>query len=400
MKAKTFTLLLVACGVLGVAAYLLIGTGKKEEQQSRLGEKVYTTLPVNEIVSIHIKAAEESVDLKKENIWGVENRYNYPADFGKIRDFVDKIAKMKIGREFSASPKTLDRLGLNPPDKKETVADQKGVRITFQAKDNKIIADLLVGKAREADSGYGGHYIKPAGSSIVYLVDENLRYMEKQPNRWLKKELLDIKAADIKKVICRNPENENPVYTLVRPEKGKDAELMDPDKQETIDTSKINSVLGVLTSMSIEDVADPKAEKADTGMEQPACLEYHLFDGTVYKIYPGKPVSGETDKYYARTEASYQMPPAPEADVEADSAEKEKEKPELPIPVDPASKKGENKDEKPAPPEPTPEELSAKADQLNEKISTWTYVLLKWKFDNLIIDKTQFYKKKEEKADS
>ncbi len=398
MKLKSFVILLVVAAVLGGLAYLGTRT-ETSEKQGKMGGPFLSDFPMNEIRSVSVKSAENSASLKKgETVWVLEDRFNYPADFSAITDFVKNLKEAKVGRSFKAEKDTLARLGLEDPDKKEGAAEEKGIRVILEAKEKKVLADLIIGKSRESSSpgSGGGQYVMLAKDPTVYLVDKSFRSLDKKAAEWLDKELTDVKTPDIEKVICLDPKSGKTVYTLKRPEKGKDAELTEMPAERKVKKAKINSALGAVASLRIEDVADPAKKAEETGMDKALCLEYHLFDGTVYKAYPGIAVPEDAEKYYLKVEVGYTAPEV-KAEENAEASGDEK------LSDEDKAKQEEERKKKAEDRKKQESELADTAKKLNEKISPWTYLIPKWKYENFVSNAEEFLeevKKEEAKTDA
>jgi hypothetical protein len=120
MKTKTLVILLIILGLVAGAGALVMHLKSQGGSGDPLDKLILENLPVNDIVSIHIKGPEKLVLLTKtSDRWVVENRFQYPADFTKIADFVRKLKQAKIGRQFESTQDTLKRLSLKNPDDKE-----------------------------------------------------------------------------------------------------------------------------------------------------------------------------------------------------------------------------------------------------------------------------------------
>jgi hypothetical protein len=372
MKSKTFVILLVICAVLGAVAYFTVVQRGSQDNQGKMGEKLLPDFPVNEVAKITIKSPEASLTLNKgETVWEVEDKFNYPADFSKLADFVKQLRDTKIGRQFRADEEKISRLGLNPPDKADLPEEQKGSRITLSDKENKPLADVILGKSREG----GGHYVMLAGSSEIAMVDQNFQFIDKKPDEWLDKELMKVPAADVEKIVCLDPKTDTPLYTLKRPEKGKEPEFVNPPEGKKIKKAKINSLFGALASFRIDSVGDPSTEAAGAIPEEGPVFVYHLFDGTVYKVYPGNALKDDEEKYYFKTAVSFSAPEKKTEETEEATAE-ETEKEAQPEPEE--AEKSES-------------ELAAEATSLNEKFSPWTYIISKWRKDNFVADAEEFF---------
>jgi hypothetical protein len=440
MKSKTFILLLALCLVLAAAAYFVVNPDRTPEDPERTGEALLAELPMGEVAHIALTGPEASVTLKKgETVWTVENRYGFPADFSRLTDLADKLQEMKIGRSFAADEDTLNRLALRPPAAENVPADQRATQIVLANASGKPLAEVLVGKAREAAAGSGGHYVKPADAETVYLVDKDFKVLDTDPSAWLRKEILDVPPGDVARVRALNPQGEV-LYTLKRPEKGASPEFANPPEDKPVIPSKVNSAFGVLSGFRIEDVADPAAAADKTGFDQAPMLEYHLFDGTVYRLRPGNEAEGPESNFYFKAEAAYQASsetPAPAEEITEETPESESstdapaaEPAEAPVAEGDASaatdtSAEENPEEKPDPAEPEddaapnvqaepsegsaektdgdvpdPNRRKAEVEELNQELSAWTYIVPGWKIDRFVTDPEAFFEQPEPPADT
>src|SRR5512137_1419696 len=110
MNRKQFFILLVLVVVLGIAGLVLRqrdqtswqGSGRQGATLKLLGE-----LPVNDVAAIVIKGGTNQLDLvRKDNLWRVKQRNDYPANFSEISSFLLKAADLKAAQteEIGASP--------------------------------------------------------------------------------------------------------------------------------------------------------------------------------------------------------------------------------------------------------------------------------------------------------
>jgi len=299
---------------------------------------------------------------------------------------------------------------LKDPAQTDVPQAEKATRVTFKDKADKVLSDLLIGKEREPESGFGGHYVMPLSDSRIYLVDADFKDIGATPEKWLKKDLLDVPAAQVSRVVCEDAQGKV-IYTAARPEKGKEPAIDNPPADKKPVPAKLNDLFGALTAFTIDDVADPASPADKTGLGSSPRLNFHLFDGTVYTLSAGKSSGGEEKGNYLTVKVSFVAPPdppkaetpaktgtdagaAPAAPVQGDAASATEKAPAAmatgsPVPEPAAEKKPDAA--KPAADAPTPETLAREAEKRNQEISPWIFIVPKWKTERLITDAASFF---------
>lgn len=398
MKSKTFLVLLAVCAVLVLASLLVFQSGEDGTATTPEGADFFANLPVNDVTGLTLSGPEGEVVLAKGGtVWRVENRYGYPADFDDIREFILKVRDLKVGRTFTADADSRRRLSLLPPDAEGADAEHRGTRVVLQKGDDTPVADLIIGNARETDTGSGGHYLRRADGDTVFLVDESFRFLELDPAEWLAPDLLDISAADVRRVTCLNPTTGQELYRIERPEKGQPPVFIDPAPgDQTVVPSKITNLFSALDNLTLEDVADPETEAREMGLETPLCHEFWLFDGTTYTVCKGRPLPEDENQHYLRATAGYRAPPepAPAAETESEGDAPDAAEAEVaPTDEETAEAAAEETDEA-----PDPAQVAAEAEQKNEALSKWTFVVPKWKVGRLETDVEEFFETPEPAA--
>jgi len=237
--------------------------------------------------------------------------------------------------------------------------------------------------------------LRPAKENIVYLVDQTFRFVGKQPQDWIKTNLLDISPDDVETVTCIDSGNQSAIYTVKRPERGAQPELQTPVDDKPIKSRTVELLFDALSSLSIQDVAGPLGEVSEetTGFKTLPYLDFQLFDGTLYRVYPGKKSQAEQAGYYLKIEVSHVKP---ENGPEESTVENSEET--VVAGKDPTDNKaGQNKDsEKISQVEINPEEPAIAAYNLNRKLSQWVYIISDWEHQSMVTDPEAFF----EKADS
>ena len=388
MKIKTFVTLLVILAVLAVAGILLVRERPPQRGGVALGTQLLEDLPVNGVVAIEIKGPEgDTVSLgKKEDQWIVKDRYDYPADFDKIADFVRSLQQMKVGRSFEASEATLKRLKLRDPEGADVPDDEKGIVVELLDEAGESLARVVLGKRRKTGMGASTHgqYLRLGPDPVIYLVDKDFASYRREPQDWLEKLLVDVRDDAVQKVVCEGLDEEGSLFRVERPKEGAELVLLDPPPDKKIKKASLDILARALDTLRIDDVVDPEAGLESLGIDLQARLEYRTFDGMIYRAYPGKS-NTDDERFYLRLEVDYKEPPkeveeaaAEEPDADEGEAEEEEEEQEQ---------------------EKTPEEMALEAKEMNERLSAWTYEISEWKHGDFITELDEFFEEPEKKEE-
>ena len=322
-----------------------------------MGDKLFADLPVNAVTAVTIADSENRVVLVKgEKVWQVDGRSGYPADFDELRKLVVKLSRLKIGRRFPASAESLARLSLMAPSSSDT--SSTGKQITLTDASGKTLADVILGQSRETDSGEGGgQYLKKVDADTVFLVDGSFQFLKTAPAQWLKKEILDVNAEEVKSVACYVGDAPTPIYTLLRPDRGEMAKMTPVPPGRTADPAKIDQVFDALAPLTLDDVqaADGQPPLSESGQFR---LVYHLYDGRRISLFP---YSDGKDSFTLRVTAEDSI-----AETQAAGA------------PDPQPADEKTQAEETAAPAPKT------ARQLNDALSPWVFSIKKWQFDSFI----------------
>lgn len=395
MKMKTLAVLLVILALLAGAGVLVVRLKTSKPTEGGLGSPLFKELPVNEILAIDIKGHDKSVSLiKNAQRWVVKNRFDYPADFSKITDLVRKLKEAKIGRKFESSEETTKRLSLKDPENPDGAENEKGTRLNFTGENEASIASILLGKTRMSGGERNfpdGQYLRLGKETQVYLIDKHFSNLKNEPSEWLEKSLLQVKGEEIQKIRSLETVGEKLRYLLERPEKGKELELKDLPSDAKVQKSSLGRLERALSSLRMEDIVDPSASPDSIGMEVPTRIEYHLFNGMIYRLYPSKACS-EDDRCYLKIEVDYLQPPVKKEEAGEEETSEKTEKEEAG--KEETSEKAEKEE---TPPEKSGQEMGLEAKELNERLSPWVYVIPKWKHGDFLTDFDQLLEKPDKK---
>src|SRR6266481_2934889 len=145
MNRKQLTTLVIACAILGVVGWIVYNERNSDEGTgTQGGQKLIKNFPLNDVERVAIRQGNGQVNLVKQNdIWTVQERNNYPANFSTISEFLRKVWELKVTRPQQVGQSQLGRLELLPPDKGGT---NSGTLVEFKEKSGKNINSLLLGK--------------------------------------------------------------------------------------------------------------------------------------------------------------------------------------------------------------------------------------------------------------
>lgn len=383
MNRKQFVILLVVGLIAGVVGWRLTQQKRDAFKTSDTGaQKLVPNFPINDVAQVRIKQSSAEVNLvKKDDLWRVKERGEYPANFTELGDFLRKVQDLKTIEEVKVGPSQMGRLELNPPDKGGTNA---ATVVEFKDTKGASLKSMLLGKkyskSAPDDSPMGGgggfpvgrYVMVQGGESKVWLINDPLSQVEAKPENWLNKDFF--KVEKLKSISVTHPGGTNS-WTLTREKEGGDLKLADAKEGENLDTGKASGAGYALSSPSFNDVVvDPKPE--ETGLDKPLVAKLETFDGFTYNVKLGKALKEENYPLQIAVEANF------------------------------AKQREPGKDEKPEDKEKLDKEFKDKQSKLEEKLKNekkfekWTYLVAKWSVDPLLKERKDLLaEKKDEKKD-
>ncbi|MBW1982743.1 MAG: DUF4340 domain-containing protein [Deltaproteobacteria bacterium] len=370
MKAKSLLVMIAVLAGVAVVAFLVVQQKSPEQSTATQGRRLFADLPLNKIEAINLTAAEGSVSLARKNdLWVVASHYDYPADFNKIVNFLRTLKEAKVGRQFKASPETLERLSLQPPDSKDADKESKGLLVELLDGQGRQLAAILFGKPRKnAGTGRpgGGHYLRLPEESRVYLVDSTFSFLPREAPGWLQKRPVQVAAEEVQEVSCLSSDRKKTYYVLARTKRGEDFSLSKMTRGKMLKKITVDRLVRALSSLRIEDVQDPAQASSSLDKQFPYLLEYRLFNGITYRVYPSK-TCPEKVGCLLRLQVGF-SPPATN-----------KEKKSVEESVKQTAKAADK----------TVAELAQEAKELNERFSKWLFVTPDWQHNSFVTDRNQ-----------
>jgi hypothetical protein len=373
MKKKQLIFLVIAVVVIGVIALV---TYKKRTsvwtEAGQISEKLFANFPLDDVAAITIKTAKAEVNLvKKDDIWRVKERDDFPANFNEISEFLRKMWEMKRGLPIEVGESKLGVLELLPPGK----GINSGTLVEFKDKNNKVIATLLLGKKSMKKSPAGGEW--PDGRYVMVNNDiktvsqltEIFSNIEPKPENWIDKEFFKVEKPKSFELISTNAADSWKIYRESETNEWKMADLKGDEKADTI---KITAVGTSLSYPTFVDVVSSTNKLEDMGLDKPVKVIVETFDGFTYTLKIGKKTAD--DNYYLAFNVNANFP----KERQAKPDEKPEEKEKLDKEFQDNLKKLKEKYEK------------------EKKLEKWNYLVTKWTIETILKTRKELLQEKKE----
>jgi hypothetical protein len=301
MNQKQLILLLVVVVALG-AAGLWLYKGRESSWKGSTKEttnKLLGDLPVNDVAQIVIKGGTNELDLvKKDNLWRVKQRDDYPANYSEISGFLLKAADLKAAQTEEIGPSMLGRYKLLPPG----LASNTAVLVELNDQNGKPIKTMLLGKTHMRktegrpspmgdfgeNEGYpdGRYVMVGTGSKTVSVISDPLGNIEAKPDQWLNKDFF--KVEKIRSIAVTYPAATNSWKVTRDTETANDWKLSEPKPGEQLDASKTSSFSYALNSPSFSDVLPASTTPEQAGLDKPTVVTLDTFDNFTYTLKVGQ----------------------------------------------------------------------------------------------------------------
>lgn len=381
MNLKQLGILIALVIVIGGAGLML----HKQQKSSwtgggaNVGKKLMgDDFPVNDVAHISIQHGTNTLNLlKKDDLWRVRERGDYPANFSQIGETLKKLRDLKIVQVEDIGPSQLGRMELARGQ-----GSNSAVVVQFDDAAGKAISTLLLGKRHlkksapqpgqpESDEGFpDGRYVEMGtNSQQVALVSDSLESLDTNPDSWLSKDFVHVekpKAIEVDFPVATNS------WKLTRETEAGEWKLANTNAGEVLDAAKVSGVTSGFSSPTFSSVL-PGAKLE--GTNKPTVIKIETFDGFDYTVKVGD-----------KTNDDYLMTIAIAGKPAAERTPGKDEKPEDKARLDKEFKDAQQKT----------------ADKLKEEQSfqQWTFVVPSWTVDSVLKNRAELLAdKKSEPAD-
>lgn len=339
------------------------------------GQKLLGEFDVNAVAQLAIKRGTNELLLaRKDNLWRVAQRNDYPANFGEISTFLLKLKDLKIVQTEQVGASQLPRLelaasGTNAPTVVE-FRDAGGQAFKTLTLGKTVMDNSAAGAPMDEFGGGGGfpkgRYVQVSGmTDSVAVISDALSDVAPDAGHWLNKTFFKVEKP---KTISATFAEATNSWTLTRETEGGEWKLVDAKAEEKLDSGKSSSVTSPFSSPTLNDVALGLTPE-QSGLDKPTVIKISTFDGFDYTVNVG-----------AKTNDNFLLTVAVTANLA----------PERPAVAD----------EKPEDKAKADKEFADKLKAQQEKLATesafgkWTYQVASWTVEPLLKKRSELLEEK------
>ncbi|HEY2083392.1 MAG TPA: DUF4340 domain-containing protein [Verrucomicrobiae bacterium] len=376
MNLKQLGILLVIVVIVAGAGLMLRNhqNASWTSSDAEVGKKLLGDFPFNDVARISIRHGTNELDLEKKNdLWRVRERGDYPANFPQISEFLLKLRDLKIVQSEKAGPAELTRLELAPGQ-----GTNSATVVEFADQSDKPIRTLLVGKKHmkksaapsqfEGEEGFAdGRFVKAGTNSPnVALISDPLDNVDAAPPQWLSKDFIHVEKPKSIEAIFPIATNS---WKLTRPSESGEWKLTDARTGEELDSSKTSGVTTPFSSANFTDVL-PQSKSDQLGTNKPTVVKIETFDDFAYTFNIGAKTN---DDYLVTISITANFPARP-----IGVNEKPEDKPKIDKIYNDAQQKLKDKFEQ------------------EQACENWTYLMPSWEVDSLLKGRSELLAEKKE----
>lgn len=296
MNQKQFLILAIIVVVLGLFGWRHWRNQAATYQSSgpTLGQKLLAEFPVNDVTAIHISHGDAKLTLaKRDELWRVTERENYPAAFSEISGLMLKLKDLKVLQSEPIGASQLARMEL------ASAGTNHPTLISFHDAGGKQISQLTLGKKHLRKSSSGGmdgfdsgeipdgRYVQVgAAKDRVLLISDPLAEVAPDAARWLDKTFFRIEKPKSISVTFAGVEAPNS-WAIQRETESSDWQWALPHGADQLDPGKLGSVTSPFSFPSFNDISTGLSAE-ESGLDQPTVIKVSTFDGFDYTVNVGR----------------------------------------------------------------------------------------------------------------
>jgi len=271
---------------LGIAALVLLVLSAFTYRESvtraerfERGQKFLQHLNPDEIAQITVKKGEEETNLRRQgDEFVVTSADGYPAANESVNRFLRDVLDLSLEKEVGSGESLEKELELTP-------GGEETVEVAFKNESGKDMVHFLLGKSAE-EGGSGSYVLRTDNDDRTIYLTSSRVYLRTDEDEFLKKDIVDVKAEDVVRVV-------GPGYELTNVEGTMKLTGLPAGKKET---SKANQAKSMLASLRFS-----KHHLADAAQVRSlpwTSVEVYLNDDSGYVV----DVAAAGDKHYLKIE--------------------------------------------------------------------------------------------------
>lgn len=289
---KNWKLFIVAVILILIAFFLQNSTKTDQPKDPKIGAALLLSAEIDLVKAIEIAYSDAELNLKSESgKWKVADKRGFPADNNKIEELFQKMNNAKVVEMVSANTARHADLGVaKPEDGKKP--EQENIIISFKDSVGKTIKTIFFGKGRQSKSqdgmpGFGtaGQYVRFDGNDSTYLVTEQI-WLEKNPKRWLKTEILKLQEAEIKKVIWDYPSDVKDIE-LVRETATESFQLSGIPADHQLKKSVMDEAMRFFANLAFDDLIESENPEMHENLADAVSVALETFAGAKFTLKVG-----------------------------------------------------------------------------------------------------------------
>ena len=282
MQPKQFNMLALSAVISLIAAGVVHSSYNSWTDDTVTGQRLFPALESQGDATGHIliQQGEAKLTLKKSDdgkVWSMVERDGYPVDAAKVRELVVKLGQTELIERKTNSEKLYGQLDLGDPMAKD--ADAKLVRLGD--KDNKTLAEVVIGKERRGAFGAGkaGTYVRVPGDKQTWLAQLELN-ASTSVDDWVKP--VFFKFDEKKMSGLKLSAGDAVVYKLAaKAKKPGEFELVDvPEGKKKNEKLRIDDLINGIRTLEMIDVRKAKAGDGKPDMT----ADITMADGAQFRV--------------------------------------------------------------------------------------------------------------------
>lgn len=243
--SRTLIRLVLAVAVMVIAAMLLTRRAPDSGDMAHGPILPGLTERVNAVdrVTLRVADGDTATLLRKTSGWVVQERHDWPADTGKLRDYLLRLGTTQRLEAKTERPESYARLGVQDID----APDANGVQVEIVGGGEPL--SLIIGQNNA--QGHGS-YVRMPGQARSWQTDLDIA-PERQVANWLQRDLIDVDPRRI--VHIEIHPDKAAAFTLSRPGMAESHWQLAPlPRNHETAQGPADAVVGFLQGLSLEDV--------------------------------------------------------------------------------------------------------------------------------------------------